>query len=104
MLVFGSPEANRIAEQTKLLNRCTIETCPECDGRGKILEWDEVEERDRPVECWQCDGEKRTLKDSDGAYYSLRILKMSQSSSLLKELNNEHKNLRSIPISTEQAE
>lgn len=68
-LVFGSPLANEIAKQTKLLSRCEIVPCPECEGRGKVLQWDDIEEEDLLAKCWQCDGKGETLRDSDGFYY-----------------------------------
>lgn len=72
-IVFGSPEANRIAEQTKLLSRCKVVTCPECEGLGTKIVWDRCDccrgKREKEVKCWQCDGKGQVLRDPSGSYY-----------------------------------
>ena len=83
MLVFGSPEANEMAKEIKLLNRCLLlpVRCPSCNGNES-----------KSAECQLCNGDGQMLRSSDGAYYRLNALQSTQwlKSLLLKEGLNRH--------------
>ena len=60
-VVFGSPEANRIAQRSKLLGRCTRIRCPQCHG-GWL----------RPDGgCTRCNGQGYIFEHPEMGFYRL---------------------------------
>jgi hypothetical protein len=74
-VVFGSPEANKIALRNKLLEQCETIECFKCHGLKTVIVWDHCDccgnSTEKESVCPQCEGIGQVLEHPNGHIFAL---------------------------------